>query len=200
MNKLPPLKKPPVLFTRSSNIQVYFDLIAVESTFGSITSGEGLQMIQAFDRALDEIRALNIFAGITRARTSLDCDIFVTLSQVNVPADVDGYIEDTVGVTMFRRHLTTKKRYAEIRLDEKTKWRYKDNRISWLMYRPRFERWIIHEIFHALGCPHTTGKVSTLPSLMDEENWGYNKPVIPNFDKALIRRIYGIADPYDKFL
>src|SRR5574343_55082 len=167
MNKLPPLAKPPVIFTTATDLKVYLDLVSVEEKYGSTTSGKGLQLLQAFYRSLEEFRKLKIFKSIMSCSSSVDCDIFVTLAPILEPAEEEEQSLDTIGDTKFRKH-PSGKRYAEVKLDLTADWIFSGLRWDFWKYKPRFERWLNHVMLHAIGCPHTTERVADIPSILDE--------------------------------
>lgn len=199
MSKLPPLATPPRIFSTETNLKVYLDLVAVEEKYGSATSGKGLQLLQAFYRSLEEFRKLNIFKSITSTSSSSACDIFVTLSPMIETEEEEAHMQDKVGNTRFLRHASGKD-YAEVRLDSTADWIFTGFRWAFWRYNPRFERWLNHEMLHAIGCPHTTDRVADVPSILDEEDWMNNTAVIPNFDRALARHVYDLSDPFEKYL
>ena len=193
-NKPPKLAKPPRLFTEGQELRVYLDLVAVGSLYGgSVTTGKGAQMVMAYARCLDEVRKLGIFERVIAVDSSVDCDVFVTLAPMG---GVDkGYGPFVAGLTRFPAR-EDGSRYAEIRLNEAADWIFAKRRWWQFGYKPRFERWLNHEMLHALGCAHTTDKVSPALSILDEGNWVDNTATIPSFDRAYVRRIYGLGDAF----
>jgi hypothetical protein len=197
MNKLPPLHKPPMIFSRDNVLRVYLDATSVAHAYGSLATGTGAAVIKAYRNCIDELRKLNIFSGVAISSSSVLCDIFITISELG--AD-DGATPFTAGVTKFKKHSGSSSDYAEIKMNSQPKWLFaKKPWWSW-GYRPRFERWLNHELLHAIGAPHTTDMKAPVLSILDEENWMDNTPVIPPFDRALARRLYNLPDPYSHML
>lgn len=190
-NKPPKLAKPPRIFTEGQELRVYLDLVAVHEHYSA--SHKAYDMEAAYRRCLDEVRKLGIFERVIAVDSSAECDVFVTLAPMG---GVDkGYGPFVAGLTRFPAR-GDGNRYAEIRLNEAADWTFSPRRWWQFGYKPRFERWLNHEMLHALGCSHTTDKVSLAPSILDEDNWGDNSAEIPAFDRAYVRRIYGLGDGF----
>lgn len=132
---------------------------------------------------------------------SQDADIFITMGIVDEVGDQDVYVEDIVGTTLFRTHDGTKKPYAQIVMDEAQSWGL--GKIPWWRRifgknGPRLQRWVIHEWLHAVGVGHT--HPGGFRSLMDEENWTDQSPVIPEYDEAALCLAHGFSHPFQRNL
>lgn len=178
------------IFTTGQDIYVYFDRSSVP--FSKISAYE-----RAVENSLEEIRKLKIFHTVVNASTSFDCDIFITLAPIKADFG-DGSL---IGEARLRAH-PSGHRYAQIKLDPRASWSFAPARwfLRFFDKSQRVERWLNHELLHAIGCSHTTEKVSPMPSILDEDNSMDQRPDIPDWDKAYARSLYGLADPHSNQL
>lgn len=131
---------------------------------------------------------------------STDADIFITLGRLDDVGDLDVHEEDIAGVTVFRHHEARGKPYAQIVMDEAQTWRVAPLRWWQKLFSPgsNLQRWVTHEILHALGVGHT--HPGRFRSLMDEENWMDNDPSIPVYDEAALCLEHGFDHRFIKSL
>lgn len=175
----------PVIFKAGQKLRIYFDFTSVENR------RDAPLWRPAFNHCLDQLRSLNIFTSIASVGDSKDCDIFFTVSEILTDFADGSLIADA----RFRAH-PSKKTYVEIKLDPRVPWAFTP--VPWWKFwdkSERVERWLNHELLHALGCSHTTDKKSPMPSIMDEDNWADRRIDIPDWDRAYVRSRYGLPDP-----
>lgn len=179
----------PKIFVAGQKLRIYFDFPSVENR------SDAAHWRAAFNHCLDQLRSLNIFGSIASVGDSKDCDIFVTVSEILT----DFANGDLIGDALFRAH-PSKKTYVQIKLDPRAPWAFSEPPrwkfwARFLNKTERVERWLNHELLHAIGCSHTTEKVSPMPSIMDEDNWSDRRIDIPDWDRAYARSLYGLPDP-----
>lgn len=188
-----------------SRLRYRINYQSVAETFGPKGS-------EAYDMALSEIRAAfaeigsfklfdfvenGDFAGAER----LSYDIFVSFGFVDGKDD-KGIENNTVGITTFPTNSETQRRYAQIQMDEKERWRMTPKTWKWWNNaKPRLLHWLIHEILHALGCGHTTNRVAqNFPSNLDENDWGSDYTRMRLFDIVLLFVRHGREHPQSHLL
>lgn len=181
----------PKIFAAGQRLRVYFDYQSVEE------SSAAHAFRQAFNNSLEQLRRLQIFSAVISVGSSEDCDIFVTFAAIQANFGAG----DLIGDTLFRVHANGK-RYAQIKLDARASWSFAPAKWFWKFFdkSQRVERWLNHELLHAIGCSHTTEKVSPMPSILDEDNSMDQRIDIPDWDKAYARSLYGLADPHSNQL
>lgn len=173
----------PKIFVAGQKLRVYFDYL-------SVSGSHAAAFRNAFNNSLAELRKLDIFSEIASVLDSKNCDIFVTFAAIK--ADFGN--GDIIGEARFRYH-ESKKTYVQIKLDPRANWSFSEPKWFWQRFlnkTERVERWLNHELLHALGCSHTTEKKSPMPSILDENNWSDRRTDIPEWDRDYARSLYNL--------